>query len=215
MWIKNKEFKHLAISFVLSVVAALVGLGCYSLAFLTTNEYTKYTMRGGKSVEISGSEVKAANTTGLDADYAMSYSMSQVEPLIMLMPKAVGGSSGTMLKEDSKVIEKLAAAGVPEMQAAQFVGQFPAYWGGMTKPGDYSGGPAYIGAIIFVLAVIGFVIVKNTLKWPLLVVSVLAVLMSWGVTFLASMNSCLILYHCIISSELHLWPWLFASLPCL
>ncbi|MGE9314714.1 YfhO family protein [Niabella sp. CJ426] len=183
VWIKNKEFKHLAISFGLSAVAALVGLGCYSLAFLTTNEYTKYTMRGGKSVEIKDSEVKAVNTSGLDADYAMSYSMSKVEPLIMLMPKAVGGSSGTMLKEDSKVIEKLAAAGVPEMQAAQFASQFPAYWGGMTKPGDYSGGPAYIGAIIFILAVIGFVVVKSPLKWPLLIVSILAVLMSWGSYF--------------------------------
>lgn len=183
VWVKNKEFKHLAISFGLSAIAALVGLGCYSLAFLTTNEYTKYTMRGGKSVEIKGNEVKAVNTKGLDADYAMSYSMSQVEPLIMLMPKAVGGSSGTTLKEDSKVIEKLAAAGVPEMQAAQFASQFPAYWGGMTKPGDYTGGPAYIGAIIFILAVIGFVVVKNPLKWPLLIVSVLAILMSWGSYF--------------------------------
>src|SRR5690606_26547080 len=88
VWIKNKEFKHIAISFGLVAVAALVGLGCYSLAFLTTNEYTKYTMRGGKSVEISGAEVKAVNTTGLDADYAMKYSMSTTEPLLMLMPKA-------------------------------------------------------------------------------------------------------------------------------
>ncbi len=53
----------------------------------------------------------------------------------------------------------------------------------MTKPGDYSGGPAYIGAIIFILAIIGFVVVKNTLKWPLLIISVLAVLMSWGSYF--------------------------------
>ncbi len=183
VWIKNKAYQHIAISFALSVVAALVGLGCYALAFLSTNEYTKYTMRGGKSVEINGSEVKAANTKGLDADYAMQYSMSQVEPLIMLMPKAVGGSSGTTLAENSKVVEKLVAVGVPEIQAAQFISQLPAYWGGMSKPGDYSGGPAYIGAIIFVLAVIGFVVVKNPLKWPLLVASVLSVLMSWGSYF--------------------------------
>jgi hypothetical protein len=182
VWIKNKEFKHLAISFGLSAVAALVGLGCYSLAFLTTKEYKEYTMRGGKSVEIKGNEVKAVNTKGLDPDYAMSYSMSMIEPIIMFMPKAVGGSSGTTLKENSKVIEKLAAAGVPEMQAVQFAGQFPAYWGGMIQP-EYSGGPAYIGAIIFILAIIGFVIVKNPLKWPLLIISVLAVMMSWGKYF--------------------------------
>ncbi|WP_114792359.1 YfhO family protein [Niabella yanshanensis] len=182
VWIRNKDFKHLAISFGLSAVAALVGLGCYSLAFLTTKEYKEYTMRGGKSVEIKGNEVKAVNTKGLDPDYAMSYSMSMIEPIIMFMPKAVGGSSGTTLKEDSKVIEKLAAAGVPEMQAAQFASQFPAYWGGMVSP-EYSGGPAYIGAVIFILAIIGFVIVKNQLKWPLLIISVLAIMMSWGKYF--------------------------------
>lgn len=183
VWIKNKEYRHIAIAFGLSAVAALVGLGCYSLAYLTTNEYTKYTMRGGKSVEITGNEVKAASTSGLDTDYAFMYSLSKAEPLIMLMPKAVGGSSGTTLKEDSKVIEKAVSAGVPEMQAVQFPSQLPAYWGGMSKQGEYSGGPAYIGAIIFILAIIGFVVVKNPMKWPLLVISVISVMMSWGSYF--------------------------------
>ncbi|MGC4231682.1 MAG: YfhO family protein [Niabella sp.] len=183
VWIKNKEYRHTAIAFGLTAVAALVGLGCYSLAYLTTNEYTKYTMRGGKSVEITGNEVKAANTTGLDTDYAFMYSLSKVEPLIMLMPKAVGGSSGTTLQEDSKVIEKAVSAGVPEMQAAQFPSQLPAYWGGMSKQGEYSGGPAYIGAIIFILAILGFVVVKNPIKWPLLIISIISVMMSWGSYF--------------------------------
>ncbi|WP_460683712.1 YfhO family protein [Niabella aquatica] len=182
-WIKNKEYKHIAVSFGLSAVAALVALGCYSLSYLSTNEYTKYTMRGGKSLEIIGNEVKSANTAGLDADYAFNYSMSQVEPLVMLMPNAVGGFSGAPLQEDSKVVDRLVAAGVPEMQAVQFLPQLRAYWGGMTKPGDYSGGPAYIGAIIFILAVIGFAVVKHPLKWPLLIVTVLSVLMSWGSYF--------------------------------
>lgn len=185
VWIKNKEFKHIAIVMGLTAVAALVGLGCYALAFLSTNEYTKYTMRGGKTVEINGTEIKATNTKGLDADYAMKYSMSKVEPLIMLMPNAVGGSSGTTLPEDSKVIEKLSAAGVPETQASEFINQMhlPAYWGGMSNPGEYSGGPAYIGAIIFILALIGFVVVRHPLKWPLLIASILSVLMSWGSYF--------------------------------
>ncbi len=185
VWIKNKEYKHIAIVFGLSAVAALVGLGCYSLAYLTTNEYTKYTMRGGKSVEIKGNEVKAVNTTGLDADYAMQYSMSKVEPLVMLMPRAVGGGISTTLKEDSKVVEKLVSAGVPETQAAQFISQLPAYWGGMIGPGEVgTAGPPYIGAIIFILAIIGFVVVRGPLKWALLIVTVLSIVMSWGKYFL-------------------------------
>ncbi|GAB3012412.1 YfhO family protein [Niabella terrae] len=184
-WIRQKDYRHLALSLGLSAVAALVALGCYSLAYLTTSEYTKFTMRGGKDLEISATEVKAAQTSGLDADYAFNYSMKPAEPLIMLMPKGAGGSSGTPIPEDSEVVEKLVSAGVPEMQAAQFISQMrlPLYWGGMSKPGEYSGGPAYIGALIFILAIIGFVVVRHRLKWPLLIVTVLSVLMSWGSYF--------------------------------
>ncbi|WP_346236489.1 YfhO family protein [Niabella insulamsoli] len=182
-WIKEKDVKHILMSVGLSAIAALVGLGCYALAFMSTNEYSKYTMRGGKTLEIQGDQVKAVSTKGLDADYAMQYSMSKVEPLVMLMPKAVGGSSGTPLEADSKVIEKLTAAGVPEMQASQFIAQLPAYWGGMSTPGEYSGGPAYIGAIIFILAVIGFVVIRGPLKWALLAATLISILMAWGKYF--------------------------------
>ncbi|MCH5596828.1 hypothetical protein [Niabella ginsengisoli] len=181
-WIKEKDFKHIGISFGLSAVAALIGLGCYALAFTSTKEYAEYTMRGGKSLEITGNEVKKANTTGLDASYAFQYSMSTTEPLVMLMPKAVGGSTSSPLPEDSKVTEKLVEAGVPEMQASQFLSQMqlPIYWGGMLGEWGYSGGPAYIGAIIFILAIIGFVVVRSPVKWALLVVTILSVLMAWG-----------------------------------
>lgn len=186
VWIKNKDFKHIALSLGLSAVAALVGLGCYALSYLTTSEYAKYTMRGGKSVEISGAEVKAANTTGLDIDYAFMYSMSKTEPLIMLMPNAAGGGTGNPRPENTKVLEKLVSAGVPEMQASQFLEQLPPwiYWGGMSHPGEYSGGPAYIGAIIFILAVIGFVVVRHSIKWPLLIISALSIMMAWGSYFM-------------------------------
>lgn len=185
IWIKNKEFKHIAISFALSVVAALVGLGCYALVLYTTSEYTQYTMRGGKNLEIVGNEVKAVTTKGLDADYAMQYSMRAAEPLVMLMPKAFGGSSSTTLAEDSKVVGKLTDAGVSEMQASQFISQLPAYWGGMIGAGEVgTAGPPYVGAIIFILAIIGFVVVRGPMKWALLAVTVLSVLMSWGKYFI-------------------------------
>lgn len=181
IWIKNKDFKHLIISLALTAIAALVGLGSYALAYITTTEYAKYTMRGGKSVEIKGDQVTAVNTKGLDVDYAMSYSMSNLEPLVMLMPNAFGGNSAKTLNENSDVIKKLSALGVPETASSQVVASLPAYWGGMIGAGEVgTSGPPYIGAIIFILAIIGFVIIKRPVKWGLLAVSVLAVLMSMG-----------------------------------
>lgn len=183
IWIKNKDYKHIAIALGLSAVAALIGLGCYSLAYLSTKEYAEYTMRGGKSVEISGDTVKAVNTKGLDHDYAFQYSMRTNEPLVMLMPKAFGGSSLQTLGENSSVIKKLSDIGIPETSSAQMATSLPAYWGGMTNPGESTSGPPYIGAIIFILAVIGFVIVKHPVKWALLAATVLSVFMSWGKYF--------------------------------
>lgn len=183
-WIKNKDFKHIALVFALSAMAALVALGCYSLTYLSTKEYAQYTMRGGKTVEIKGDTVMAVGTTGLDHDYAFQYSMKPAETLVMLMPKAFGSSSSETLDENSNIVKKLSALGVPEMSAAQMAVSIPAYWGGMIGPGEGgTSGPPYAGAIIVILAIIGFVIVKHPVKWALLAATILSLMMSWGKYF--------------------------------
>lgn len=190
-WIKEKDFKQIGIAVVLCGIAAAVGLGSYYLSFATTKEYTEYTMRGGKSVDIQGDQVKEAKTTGLDQDYAFSYSMKMPEPLVMLMPNAYGGSSANTVGEDSKVIEHLTNMGMPANNVAQFA-TLPVYWGGMIKPGEVgTSGPPYVGAIICLLALVGFVIVKGPVKWGLLAATVLAVIMSWG-SYFAGFNEFLL-----------------------
>ena len=186
-WVKEKDFKQIGIAVVLCGIAAAVGLGAYYLTFATTKEYTDYTMRGGRSVEIQGDQVKEAKTTGLDQDYAFSYSMKMPEPLVMLMPEAYGGSSGEPLKDKAqeKIVERLVALNIPQLNAVapQMVAQIPGYWGGMVKPGESTSGPPYVGAIICLLALVGFVIVKGPVKWGLLSATVLAIIMSWGSYF--------------------------------
>ncbi|WP_018627522.1 YfhO family protein [Niabella aurantiaca] len=186
-WIREKDFKQIGVAFVLSAVAAVAGLGSYYLSYSTTREYTEFTMRGGKSVDIQGDQVKAVQTKGLDEDYAFSYSMKMQEPLVMLMPYAFGGSSGDPLKEKAQesIIEKLTALNIPQLNSAapQMVGQLPGYWGGMAKPGESTSGPPYVGALVCLLALIGFAIVKGPLKWGLLVATAVGIIMSWGSYF--------------------------------
>lgn len=182
-WIKNKEYKHIGIALGITAVSAVVGLSVNMLPILTSTEYAKATMRGGKSVEIVGDSVKAANTTGLDASYAFRYSMSKAEPLVMMMPGAFGKGSGNPLGENSKVADKLVNQGIPEANAIQFAANLPAYWGGMSGPGEGTSGPPYIGVIICILAIIGFVVVKHPLRWGLLAASILGIMMSWGSYF--------------------------------
>ena len=83
------------------------------------------------------------------------------------------------LDENSNVIKKLIAKGLPENTAGQVAGSLPRYWGGL----ESTSGPAYIGVIICLLALIGFVLVKHPLRWGLLAASVLAIIMSWGKFF--------------------------------
>lgn len=175
-WVRSKEWRHMTIALSLAAVAAIIGVSGSALMLMTTYEYSKSTMRGGKSLELSGGNVTEVKTSGLDTDYAFQYSNSVYEIVTMLMPSALGGSSGETLDENSAVVSKLAQRGVPESNAIQLAGGLPKYWGGL----ESTSGPVYYGVFITLLALIGFVVIRSPLKWALLAVSVLAVLMSIG-----------------------------------
>ncbi|MBW7953048.1 MAG: hypothetical protein H3C56_10990, partial [Chitinophagaceae bacterium] len=53
------------------------------------------------------------------------------------------------------------------------------YWGGIGG----TSGPPYVGAIIFFLAIVGFVLLDNKHKWWILATCILTIMMSWGSYF--------------------------------
>jgi hypothetical protein len=187
-WIKEKDWKHIGIAGAIAVVAALIGLGGNALVLKTTSEYSKFTMRGGKDIEINDSTVTAAKTSGLDTGYAFAYSLGRAESVTFIMPNAFGGYSGNRLKEGSHVAKKLIAKQVPEENAEQVAQSMPAYWGKLS-----TSGPAYLGVIICLLGLIGFVICRGPLRWALLTATVLGILMSWG-KYLPGFNTLLFEY---------------------
>ena len=177
-WIRNKEWKHIGIVAGITGVSVIVGLAGNALPLMTTAEYVKYTPRGGNDVSFEGDTVKTVQTKGLDTTYAFEYSLGKPEITTLLMPNAFGGHSRTTISENSHVVEKLIAAGVPESQAANT--GLPKYWGAL----PYTAGPAYLGAFICLLAVIGFVLVKTPLRWGLLAATILGIFIAWGKNFL-------------------------------
>lgn len=185
-WIRKKEWKHIIIAGSIVIIAALIGIAGSAVTLMTSYEYSKATMRGGKTISIEGDSVSKAKTTGLDTSYAFQYSLGKAETAVILMPDAFGGSSSKPLGENSKVIEKLTDKGVPEDQAVQVANNLPRYWGGIDGVG--TAGPPYIGAIICLLALIGFTVVRHPLRWGLLAVSILGILMAWG-KYLPGFNS--------------------------
>ncbi|HET9057619.1 MAG TPA: YfhO family protein [Chitinophagaceae bacterium] len=180
-WIRKKEWKHMFVAFSLAAVSGGIGLIGSAIIMIPTYEYSKATMRGGKDVEIKDNKITNAKTSGLDMDYAFSYSNSIAEPLTILMPNAYGGGSGNPLPENSKVIEKLVDKGISESQAEQVAGSIPAYWGGIFPS---TSGPVYYGALIVLLALLSVVFVKSPIKWGLLAAAMFGIVLSWGKYFM-------------------------------
>ncbi len=177
IWVKEKEYKHILVSFGLLVAAGLLAIGYNAVNLGTTYEYSKDTIRGGSVMADKNSKTSA---TGLSKDYAFSYSMSKAEPLVLMFPYTFGGSSGNLevAEDKSKAIKALQEMQPPQLgQQLQNYLQF--YWGGIGN----TSGPPYAGAIICFLALLGIVVLDDKYRWWMLSISVLAILMSWGQFF--------------------------------
>jgi len=178
-WIKEKDWKHIAIAGAITVTSALIGLAGNAMVLMTTSEYSQFTMRGGKDISIEGDKVTAASTKGLDTSYAFVYSLGKAETFTLLMPNAFGGGHSNSLGEGSAVASKLINRGIDEANAEQIAQSMPKYWGAL----PYTAGPAYLGVIIFVLGLLGFVLVKSPLRWGLLAATLFGIFISWGKNF--------------------------------
>jgi hypothetical protein len=190
-WIRAGEIRHMVIALCLALLGGLIGVGNSALTLLTTYEYTKYTIRGGKTTEVTGEngEVKQVKTTGLDQDYAFSYSLRNDETLVLMMPDAFGGMP-RQADESSKVVSALVAKGIPETSASQLAASLPRYWGGILP---YTAGPPYTGALICFLAVIGFAVLRGADRWWIATATVLMIFIAWG-SYFSSFNVLLFKY---------------------
>ncbi|MDB5199475.1 MAG: hypothetical protein JWO92_1438, partial [Chitinophagaceae bacterium] len=183
-WVKNKEWKHMAIALSLAAVGAMIGICNAGVTFLTTYDYAKYTMRGGKTLETSESGAAVQKkTTGLDRDYAFRWSLGKGETVVLLMPNAYGGSSSQTLDENSNVVKKLVDNNVPETNAMQIATSLPKYWGGMSSSSETTSGPPYLGVLVCLLFVVGAVVLRSYHKWWLLAAVLFGIFMSWGQYF--------------------------------
>jgi hypothetical protein len=192
-WIRNKEWRHLALALGLTAVAGLVGVLTNAVNIFSTYEYQKETIRGGGTALADSIKNNDDAKDGLTKDYALSYSMFVSEPFVMMVPRMFGGSSDHLeIKEEkSKAIEKVRSS---PQEAQQFIfrnfspffyqsdeGELSVktYWGGIGG----TSGPPYVGAIICFLAFLALFVLDNKHKWWIVTAVMLAIMMSWGSYF--------------------------------
>lgn len=175
-WIKAGEYRHMVISLSLAALGGGIGIANNAIILMTTQEYGAATMRGGKKVLIDEKgQVEKTETSGLDKDYALSYSIYKKEALVQLMPEAFGGSSSQVYSEDDQLVQKFSDLNVP----AQVASQLPRYWGGL----ESTAGPAYLGALVCLICAAGVAFSQNKHKWWILASVALSLFIAWGKYF--------------------------------
>ncbi len=176
-WIKQGDYKHLITALGLAAVSAVTGVLTNATILMSTYEYQKETQRGGASALTDSTSTKQKSTSGLDKDYAFSYSMEIAEPFVMMIPRMYGGSSSEqeVTEEKSKAIESLRT--MPQELQQQLPLAF--YWGGIGG----TSGPPYLGAVICMLAIVAMFVLDNKHKWWALTAIGLTIIMSWGSYF--------------------------------
>lgn len=171
--IRSKQIEAYVKSVGYLFVALLLGIAVNTAMLWSNYEYGNLSIRGKSNIINVQNPVKS----GLDKDYAFQWSYGVKETLTLLVPNFYGGASQEKLTENSEVGQALQSNNVENWQ--QYLIGMPTYWG--TQP--FTSGPVYFGSIIIFLFILGLLIVKDRLKWWLLVASILSIILSWGKNF--------------------------------
>lgn len=155
----------LAIASVLAILPTIGNL-------LSTNEYGEYTTRGTTELTLKpkGENAKKAVKEGLETNYILDYNYGKRELLSILAPTAKGEKGG-YIGNNEAAMESLEGV---DGQVVEWIARQMQYWGGQRM----SGGAFYFGVIMIVFFIFGLIFSKDNLKWPFLVIGILALLLA-------------------------------------
>ena len=158
------------------LVGCALAFACNARTLMVSQQYAAQTMRGGNAITVTPEDLYhdsepasiGGKKSGLDIDYAFSWSYGIGETYTLLVPGAMGGGSGEPVGKESATYKNFRQE------------QAPLYWGNQ----PFTSGPVYFGAIVVFLFLLGLILVRGPERWWLLAASVIAILMSWGHNFM-------------------------------
>ncbi len=177
--IKDSKLKHFFVSVGILIGAVALAIATNATGLMATKEYADWSTRGKSELTINPDGSPKTVTAGLDYDYITQYSYGIGESLNLFAARLFGGTTNEDLGTDSKVYEYLTGQGLPPTKALELSGGLPLYWG--QQP--IVAAPAYVGAIIVFLFILGLFLVKGKKKWWFLAGAILSLLLSWGKNF--------------------------------
>lgn len=177
-WILEKDFLHIGKALALAAFAGALGLAVNAPMLVSTYEYGKQSIRGGSALVTKDSK---ATSTGLNQDYALSYSMFKSEPLVMMFPNLYGGSSDPNVMDPTNTKAFEVFQNLPQQAQQQFQSFLNFYWGGIGG----TSGPPYVGFVICFFAIMGLSARKNEHRYWLIGAIVFSLMLAAGSYFIS------------------------------
>lgn len=178
--IKKNRMRTWAIGTVCCIVSGIFATAANSANLYNSWQYSKETIRG-KATDLTPEN--GSSVTGLDKEYITAWSYGVDESMTLLIPNVKGGATLKPIGGQNVILSTGDTPKAQEISMTQqerlFMKQFPQYFGDQPM----TNGPVYVGAFIFVLAVLALFVVEGAVKWALFAVSVLALCLSWGHNF--------------------------------
>jgi len=174
--IKEKTLPQFGKSVGILLSGLLLAIALNATSILATREYAKFSTRGKSELTITPNGAPKAKSTGLDKAYILQYSYGFLETFNLFIPRFLGGSSSEDAGSDAAIVKELMKLGYPFKEAKNFAKNSPTYWGDQ----PIVGAPAYIGAGIIFLFVLGLFLINNYKKWWIVTGSLLALFLSYG-----------------------------------
>jgi hypothetical protein len=166
------EKKYIDLAKIVGALLVATGLAILPSAsnLMTTYEYSKYSTRGDSDISVApkGTDKATKAKSGLDKSYILEYNFGPREALSLFIPNAKGGAGGYIGNNES------AMESIEDPTYYDQIAQSNQYWGGQL----FSGGAIYLGAVAFFLFLVGLFLVKDTLRFPIIALSILCVLLA-------------------------------------
>jgi hypothetical protein len=178
--LKNKEYFELGKTVGVFAVAGILAVGINATNLMATAEYTDFSIRGKSELTFKPDGTINTTNSAMEHDYITEYSYGIAESFNLIAPRLFGGGNSETLGEDSASYAFLLNYGATPAEALQTVEYYgKTYWG--EQP--IVAAPAYIGAIVFFLAVLGLFHDQRKLKYVFLAGAILSLVLSWGKNF--------------------------------
>lgn len=179
-FIKNKDFKGLALSLAIFLAAGILAVGANATNLMATSEYAKVSTRSKSMLTTNPDGSPKTSDNAMSYEYITEYSYGRAESLNLIAPRLFGGGNAEKLDENSNVHQFLVNQNIANQHIPYLRDNFGrTYWG--EQP--IVAAPAYIGVVVFFLFILALFIEKRKIKYIFLTGAIVSLLLSWGKNF--------------------------------